>query len=43
MYKDTPILLVRLGKKIHALAETCAHLGGPLSEGKLDGETVICP
>jgi len=43
MYKDTPILLVRLGKKIHALAETCAHLGGPLSEGKLEGETVICP
>jgi len=43
MYKDTPILLVRLGKKIHALAETCAHLGGPLSEGKLEGESVICP
>src|SRR5215813_10345079 len=39
-YKDTPILLVRLGRKIYALAETCAHLGGPLSEGKLDGETV---
>jgi nitrite reductase/ring-hydroxylating ferredoxin subunit/uncharacterized membrane protein len=43
LYKDTPILLVRLGRKIHAIAETCAHLGGPLSEGKLEGDTVICP
>src|SRR5260370_12671745 len=43
LYKGTPILLVRLGRKIYALAETCAHLGGPLSEGKLEGETVICP
>lgn len=42
-YKDTPLLLVRLGRKIHCLAETCAHLGGPLSEGKLEGDTVVCP
>lgn len=42
-FKETPILLVRLGRKIYALAETCAHLGGPLSEGKLEGNTVICP
>ena len=38
-----PILLVRKGQEICALAETCSHLGGPLSEGKLQGNSVICP
>ncbi len=42
-YDGTPILLVRRGSKIFALAETCSHLGGPLSEGKLDGDVVECP
>jgi nitrite reductase/ring-hydroxylating ferredoxin subunit/uncharacterized membrane protein len=39
----TPILLVRRGSQIYALAETCSHLGGPLSEGKLDGDVIQCP
>ena len=26
-----------------ALDNTCAHRGGPLGEGELDGEVVICP
>jgi nitrite reductase/ring-hydroxylating ferredoxin subunit/uncharacterized membrane protein len=39
----TPVLLVRRGNRIYAIAETCAHLGGPLSEGKLEGATVRCP
>jgi len=34
---------VRRGKHIFALAETCSHLGGPLAEGKLSGNTVQCP
>ncbi|HVF90622.1 MAG TPA: Rieske 2Fe-2S domain-containing protein [Blastocatellia bacterium] len=38
-----PVLLVRRGGEIHALVETCSHLGGPLSEGKLEGNTVRCP
>ncbi len=42
-HKGTPILLVRQGSQVYALAETCAHLGGPLSEGKLEGETISCP
>jgi nitrite reductase/ring-hydroxylating ferredoxin subunit/uncharacterized membrane protein len=42
-FKGTPILLVRRRGEVYALAETCAHLGGPLSEGKLDGDCVICP
>ncbi|MGI8745957.1 MAG: Rieske 2Fe-2S domain-containing protein [Bryobacteraceae bacterium] len=38
-----PILLVRRGGKIFAVAETCSHLGGPLSEGKLVENTIQCP
>ena len=42
-YEDIPLLLVKRGESIHALVETCGHLGGPLTEGKLDGDTVVCP
>ena len=38
-----PVLLVRRGQRIYAIAETCAHLGGPLSEGKLEDTAVRCP
>jgi len=38
-----PVLLVRRGERIYAIAETCAHLGGPLSEGKLENTSVRCP
>lgn len=40
---ETSVLLVRQGDRICALADTCAHLGGPLSEGTLVDGTVICP
>jgi nitrite reductase/ring-hydroxylating ferredoxin subunit len=38
-----PVLLVRCEGDVCALAHTCAHLGGPLSEGKLEGDVVQCP
>lgn len=41
--KGVPVLLVRQNGQIHALAHTCSHLGGPLSEGKLEGDSVRCP
>jgi nitrite reductase/ring-hydroxylating ferredoxin subunit/uncharacterized membrane protein len=41
--EGVPVLLVRRGKKIYALAETCTHLGGPLAEGKLEDYSVVCP
>jgi len=41
--RGVPVLLVRRDGAIHALAETCSHLSGPLSEGKLEGESVVCP
>ncbi len=38
-----PVVLVRRNGQIFALAETCAHLGGPLAEGDLEGDTIRCP
>jgi nitrite reductase/ring-hydroxylating ferredoxin subunit/uncharacterized membrane protein len=43
MYEGVPILLVRRGQRIFALAETCSHFSGPLSEGKLVGNSIECP
>lgn len=36
------ILLLRRGNQIFAIGETCSHRGGPLSEGKLEGDCVEC-
>lgn len=43
MHNGVPILLVRKGARIFALAETCSHFSGPLSEGELDGDSIVCP
>jgi apoptosis-inducing factor 3 len=39
----TKILLARVNGKYHAVGATCPHYGGPLAEGALCGERVICP
>jgi nitrite reductase/ring-hydroxylating ferredoxin subunit len=38
-----PVLLVRRGDTVHAIGAVCAHQGGPLEEGTLDGDVVTCP
>ncbi|HEY3633395.1 MAG TPA: Rieske 2Fe-2S domain-containing protein [Jatrophihabitantaceae bacterium] len=38
-----PIMLLRRGGGIVALADRCTHRGGPLHEGTLDGNTITCP
>jgi nitrite reductase/ring-hydroxylating ferredoxin subunit/uncharacterized membrane protein len=44
MVGTTPVLLVRAGETVRAIAETCSHLGGPLSEGTVTSDgTVVCP
>lgn len=43
VHDGVPILLVRRGTRIFALAETCSHFNGPLSEGTLVGDSVVCP
>ena len=37
------LVLVRQGERVLALHDTCAHAGGPLSEGKLLDGTIECP
>ncbi|HYW53242.1 MAG TPA: Rieske 2Fe-2S domain-containing protein [Dongiaceae bacterium] len=41
--KGYPVLLVRRGDQIHAIGAKCAHQGGPLEKGTLDGDVVTCP
>lgn len=38
-----PLFLLRDEHGVHALANTCSHLGGPLDEGKLQGDSIVCP
>jgi nitrite reductase/ring-hydroxylating ferredoxin subunit/uncharacterized membrane protein len=40
---DTDVLLVRQRGRLCALAHSCSHLGGPLSEGTLKDGSVVCP
>jgi nitrite reductase/ring-hydroxylating ferredoxin subunit/uncharacterized membrane protein len=37
------IVLVRRGGQVFALADRCAHRGGPLHEGELAGDCIVCP
>lgn len=42
-HQDYPIVLVREGQRVWALAEVCSHLGGPLSEGTVEEDCIRCP
>ena len=37
------ILLCNVDGKIYAIEDVCTHDGGPLDQGTLEGEHVICP
>ncbi len=39
----TSILLLKRGSRIFAVADKCSHMGGPLSEGEIEGDSVRCP
>jgi len=41
--QGVPILLVRRAGRLFAVADTCSHFGGPLSEGKLVDNCIECP
>jgi nitrite reductase/ring-hydroxylating ferredoxin subunit/uncharacterized membrane protein len=40
---DVDVLLARQQGRVCALVHSCAHLGGPLSEGTLKDGSVVCP
>jgi nitrite reductase/ring-hydroxylating ferredoxin subunit/uncharacterized membrane protein len=39
----TNVVVVRRGDVVFALKETCSHAGGPLAEGTLQDDSIICP
>lgn len=41
--KSFPVMLLKRGDRIDAIAATCPHLGGPLDKGEIAGDTVTCP
>jgi nitrite reductase/ring-hydroxylating ferredoxin subunit/uncharacterized membrane protein len=41
--RGVALVLVRRGDRIDALLDSCAHLGGPLSEGRVEGGAIRCP
>ena len=40
---ETKVLLARINGVFYATAGECTHYGGPLAEGSLKGERVVCP
>ncbi len=40
---ELPLVIVKRDGKVHALADRCAHRGGPLHEGELEGDCISCP
>ncbi len=43
MVKGHEILMARVGEKYYAVNNRCPHMGGKLSQGKLEGTIVTCP
>lgn len=41
--KGTDIAVFNLGGTYYAINNTCAHVGGPLAEGLIEGDEVTCP
>ena len=40
---ELPLVIVQRNGTVHALADRCAHRGGPLHEGDLEGDCISCP
>ena len=38
-----PICLAKVDGIVYACTDKCTHIGGPLSEGELDGDVLTCP
>jgi nitrite reductase/ring-hydroxylating ferredoxin subunit len=40
---EAAVVLIRQGDQVFAMADRCAHQGGPLSEGDVRDDVIICP
>ena len=43
MVGEVPVVAVRMNGHVHVLADRCAHMSGPLSEGELADGCLTCP
>ncbi len=41
--QGTDVFLLKTPTTLYALADKCAHMGGPLSEGQVEGDSIVCP
>jgi nitrite reductase (NADH) small subunit len=41
--EDRQVAVFNIGGRLHAIDGRCAHLGGPLGDGEVDGRFVMCP
>ena len=42
-YNGKPVAFFYVEGAFYAISDTCAHRGGPLGEGDLEGKIVVCP
>ncbi|MFQ5575902.1 MAG: Rieske (2Fe-2S) protein [Anaerolineae bacterium] len=42
-YDDEEVGLVNLNGQIYAVSNICTHDDGPLLDGELDGDCIVCP
>ena len=42
-YDDEDVGLVNLAGEIYAMSDVCPHDDGPLMEGELAGDCIVCP
>lgn len=40
---DQPIVILNVSGKFYAIGDVCTHDGGPLGDGQVDGNQIICP
>jgi nitrite reductase/ring-hydroxylating ferredoxin subunit len=43
MLGEVPVVIIRQGRGVHALAGRCSHMSGPLSDSDLEDGCLTCP
>ncbi|OGO64457.1 MAG: hypothetical protein A2Z45_02905 [Chloroflexi bacterium RBG_19FT_COMBO_55_16] len=41
--KGEPVAVYNVDGEFYATQDACTHAGGPLSEGELEGNMIVCP
>ena len=40
---DRPVVVRNVGGTLHAIENICPHRGGPVGEGDIQGNVIVCP